>query len=57
MVVNGFGAVCTGGCDGCFCRDEIPGWGLIVIVLLPPGDDILAIHRHYRNLAAHLSLA
>ena len=57
MVVNGFGAVCTCVVTLVFAITKFRD-GAWIVVLLIPGlvATFLAIHRHYRALAAGLSL-
>ncbi len=57
MVVNGFGAVCTAVVMCIFAITKFVDGAWIILVLVPVLVYIFfGIHRHYRNLAAHLSL-
>jgi hypothetical protein len=57
MVINGFGAVCTAVVAVVFAVTKFHDGAWIVLLLMPALVVLfLAIHRHYRNLAAHLSL-
>jgi hypothetical protein len=57
MFVNGFGAICTAVVACVFAATKFREGAWIVLILLPlMVATFLAIHRHYRNLAAHLSL-
>ncbi len=57
MVSNGFGAICTAIVTLIFAVTKFWDGAWIVLVLMPVLVFIfLAIHRHYRNLAAHLTL-
>ena len=57
MVINGFGAVCTAIVMCVFAVTKFTYGAWIVLVLIPALVVMFsAIHRHYRNVAAHLSL-
>ncbi len=57
MVVNGFGAVCTAVVMLVFAVTKFPDGAWIVIFLTPSLVFMFSmIHRHYRELAANLSL-
>ena len=57
MVVNGFGAVVTAVVTIVFAATKFRDGAWIVVLLIPGMVAIFfAIHRHYRNLAASLSL-
>jgi len=57
MVVNGFGALCTMVVMFVFAITKFRDGAWIVLILIPTLVTIFyAIHRHYRVLAAHLSL-
>jgi amino acid transporter len=57
MVVNGFGAACTMVVALVFAVTKFRDGAWIVILLIPVAVCILTmIHRHYRQLAQHLSL-
>ncbi len=57
MAVNSFGAVCTTVVMLVFAVTKFHDGAWIVLLLIPTLVVIFsAIHRHYRNLAAHLSL-
>ncbi len=57
MVVNGFGAVCTAVVTLVFAITKFRDGAWIVVLLTPAlVAGFFAIHRHYRDLAAHLSL-
>jgi len=57
MVVNGFGAVCTGIVMLVFAITKFRDGAWIVLVLIPMLVTVFwGIYRHYRNLAGHLSL-
>jgi amino acid transporter len=57
MVVNGFGASCTLVVMFVFAITKFRGGAWIVLILIPTLVVIFyAIHRHYRDLAARLSL-
>jgi len=57
MVVNGFGAFCTAVVTVVFGVTKFRDGAWIVILLIPAlVAGFFAIHRHYRNLAASLSL-
>jgi amino acid transporter len=58
MVINGFGSFCTAGVTLVFAITKFAEGAWIVLLLIPLLVAIFfAIHRHYRDLAAHLSLA
>ncbi len=57
MVINGFGAFCTAGVTLVFAATKFLDGAWIVLIVMPVLAGIFsAIHRHYRNLAARLSL-
>jgi len=57
MVINGFGAVCTAMVVGVFVVTKFTQGAWIVSVLIPALVVMFSsIHRHYRHVAAHLSL-
>ncbi len=57
MVINGFGAACTAVVMLVFAVTKFEDGAWIVLLLMPALVVVFsAIHRHYRNLAAHLSL-
>ncbi len=57
MIINGFGAICTTIVLIVFSVTKFPEGAWVVIVIIPLLVMIFsAIHRHYRNLAGHLSL-
>jgi len=57
MVINGFGALCTGVVTLVFAITKFRDGAWIVILVMPAlVAGFFAIHRHYRSLAAHLSL-
>jgi amino acid transporter len=57
MIVNGFGALCTALVMLVFAITKFEDGAWIVLLLMPSLVVIFsAIHRHYRTLAAHLSL-
>jgi amino acid transporter len=57
MAINGFGAVCTAVVMLVFTVTKFNDGAWIVIILIPILVAMFtAIHRHYRDLAAHLSL-
>jgi hypothetical protein len=57
LAVNGFGALCTAVVTIVFAATKFRDGAWIVIVLIPALVAIFfAIHRHYRNLAASLSI-
>lgn len=57
MIVNGFGAVCTAVVMGVFAITKFTDGAYVVIILLPVlVYCFYAIHKHYKNLAKHLSL-
>ncbi len=57
MAINSFGAVCTTVVMLVFAVTKFHDGAWIVLLLIPTLVVIFsAIHRHYRNLAAHLSL-
>lgn len=57
MVINGFGAFCTGVVMFIFAITKFSSGAWIVILLMPALVAIFsAIHRHYQNLARQLSL-
>ncbi len=57
MAINGFGAVCTAIVAMIFAATKFRDGAWIVLLLIPTLVFIfLSIHRHYRNLAAHLTL-
>ena len=57
MVINGFGAVCTAVVMMVFTVTKFRDGAWVVLLLMPILVAIfLFIHRHYRNLAAHLTL-
>jgi amino acid transporter len=57
MVVNGFGSLCTALVMLVFAITKFENGAWIVLLLMPSlVVAFSAIHRHYRNLAAHLSL-
>jgi hypothetical protein len=57
MAINGFGALCTAVVMLVFAVTKFQDGAWIVIILIPILVAIFtAIHRHYRDLAAHLSL-
>ncbi len=58
MLVNGFGALCTAVVALIFAITKFRDGAWLVIILIPSLVLLFsAIHRHYRNLASHLSLA
>jgi amino acid transporter len=57
MVVNGFGAACTALVTIIFAATKFRDGAWIVVILIPAQVvAFFAIHRHYQNLAASLSL-
>jgi hypothetical protein len=57
MVINGFGAVCTAMVALVFSVTKFADGAWIVLILMPVLVMLFsAIHRHYRSLAARLSL-
>jgi amino acid transporter len=57
MIINGFGAVCTGIVMVVFAVTKFKDGAWIVLVLTPILVAIFfSIHHHYKNLAKHLSL-
>jgi amino acid transporter len=57
MVINGFGSFCTAGVTLVFAITKFAEGAWIVLLLIPILVAIfVAIHHHYRDLAAHLSL-
>jgi amino acid transporter len=57
MVINGFGALCTMVVMLVFAITKFRGGAWIVLILIPILVVMFyAIYRHYRDLAAHLSL-
>jgi hypothetical protein len=57
MGINGFGAVCTAVVMLVFAVTKFRDGAWIIVFVIPTLVGIfLAIHRHYRNLARHLSL-
>ena len=57
MVVNGFGAIVTAIVTIIFAATKFVNGAWIVIILIPTLVAIFfSIHRHYRNIAANLSL-
>lgn len=57
MVINGFGALCTAVVTLVFAVTKFRDGAWIVILLTPAlVTGFFAIHRHYRDLAVHLSL-
>jgi amino acid transporter len=57
LIVNGFGAVCTAVVTIVFAATKFRDGAWIVVILIPTLVTIFfAIHHHYRNLAASLSL-
>jgi hypothetical protein len=57
MVINGFGALCTLVVMFVFAITKFRDGAWIVLILIPTLVAVFyAIHRHYRELAAHLSL-
>jgi hypothetical protein len=57
MVINGFGSFCTAGVTLVFALTKFAEGAWIVLLLVPILVAIFsAIHHHYRDLAAHLSL-
>ena len=57
MVVNGFGAICTAVVTLVFAVTKFRDGAWIVLLLMPTlVAGFFAIHRHYRDLAVHLSL-
>ncbi|MCX6027763.1 MAG: APC family permease [Chloroflexi bacterium] len=57
MVINGFGAFCTAVVALVFATTKFRDGAYIVLILVPVIVAFLsAIHRHYRTLAANLSL-
>ncbi len=57
MIINGFGAICTAIVMIVFTVTKFHDGAWIVIIVIPVLVVIFyAINRHYRNLAAHLSL-
>jgi amino acid transporter len=57
MTINGFGAFCTAGVTLVFAFTKFAEGAWLVLLLIPLLVALfLAIHRHYRDLAAHLSL-
>jgi hypothetical protein len=57
MVANGFGAICTAGVMLIFAVTKFRDGAWIVLLLMPALVVAFTfIHRHYRNLAADLSL-
>jgi amino acid transporter len=57
MIVNGFGAICTAIVMMVFATTKFRDGAWIVLILTPILVFIFsAIHRHYKNLAGHLSL-
>ncbi len=58
MVVNGFGSVCTALVAIVFAVTKFRDGAWIVLLLTPALVAIFfTIHRHYRNLASHLTLS
>ena len=57
MLINGFGAVCTAVVMVVFAVTKFTEGAWVVLILIPALISIFfTIHRHYRDLAAHLSL-
>ncbi len=57
MIINGFGAVCTGIVMVIFAVTKFHDGAWMVLILIPIlVTGFLAIHRHYRNIANRLSL-
>ncbi len=57
MIINGFGAVLTGIVMIVFAATKFADGAWVVIIIIPVLVMIFSgIHRHYRNLAQHLSL-
>jgi len=57
MAINGFGALCTAVVMVVFAVTKFRDGAWIILVLVPVLIiSFLAIHRHYRDLARHLSL-
>ena len=57
MVINGFGAVCTAVVTVVFAVTKFRDGAWIVVLLMPAlVAGFFTIHRHYRDLAVHLSL-
>ncbi len=57
MVVNGFGAICTGIVMVVFAVTKFRDGAWIVLILIPALVSVFyAIHRHYQSLATRLSL-
>ncbi|NMB53486.1 MAG: APC family permease [Leptolinea sp.] len=57
MIVNGFGSICTAVVMTVFAITKFTDGAYVVIILLPVlVYCFYAIHRHYRNLAKHLSM-
>jgi hypothetical protein len=57
MLVNGFGAICTGVVMMVFAITKFEDGAWVVLVIIPVLVSIfLAIHRHYTNLARRLTL-
>jgi amino acid transporter len=57
MIINGFGAVVTFFVTIIFAITKFADGAWVVVILLPVLVTIFySIHRHYKNLAAHLSL-
>jgi amino acid transporter len=57
MIVNGFGSICTAVVMTVFAVTKFTDGAYVVIILLPVLVlAFYAIHRHYKNLAKHLSL-
>jgi hypothetical protein len=58
MVINGFGSLCTATVAIVFATTKFKDGAWIVLILTPVLVTIFfAIHRHYKNLARHLSLS
>jgi len=57
MGVNGFGAICTAVVALVFATTKFRDGAWVVLILMPVIVMVFsAIHRHYRDLASHLSL-
>jgi amino acid transporter len=57
MVINGFGAVCTAIVMVVFAVTKFREGAWIILILIPSLVAIFfTIHRHYKDIAAHLSL-
>ncbi|NTW12500.1 MAG: permease, partial [Anaerolineales bacterium] len=57
MFVNGFGAVCTAIVMGVFAVTKFTEGAWIVLIVIPLLVSMFfTIHRHYKDLAAHLTL-